>query len=756
MRRSRVGATVGATLLMVCSFAGRSVAAPATRAAAPTCTITGNAGNNVLDGTPGDDVICGLGGNDVITGEGGNDTLIGGAGVDTCIQGPGVGSISGCEALAPISFSIDDASGPEGNPGDANTLSFAVDLSTPVGVTVTVDYTTADGSATAPSDYATESGTLAFAAGVTAHTITVPIVGDANYEPDEAFTVVLSNPTAGTLDHTTATGTITNDDPQYQLNIGDAHGPESKPRLTFPVTITPPSPTAVYVQYQTVDQTASSPADYAGAIGVLAIPAGAASAKIVVPIVNDTINEPTETFAVVLSSPVGATITDGTGIGSIADDGDPLPTLTIADASHPEGDTGTTSFAFTATLSAPSGYTIAPTFTLTPGTALAGYDYENTARLTIPPGATTGTIVVPVETNKVPEHDETFTIKLSGGANLVLNGATATGTILNDDPGVVVDLVSPTGLFKSSGVGTAPAISADGHLVAFVDNFLHGFNEYSILYVRDRTTGELSQVGRSSHRSLITAVAMSGNGSRVAYAESGTGMIGQDGTELGAGDEPALDGDGDELVYRVPGGGIQLYTASTQAHVHVTSDGGASDPAISPSGNRIAFVAGDGSIQVYTVSTATTAVASVASDGTAANAPSSAPSLSTNGRYVLFASSATNLVGGDTNATTDEFRHDFSTGATVRVSVASDGSQLADGGQSGTLSTDGTKVAFVSGNGSVLVHTIGGATVTVVAAAATDAVISNDGTAIAFLSSKLLVDGIVERHAQPQAFVGNL
>ncbi len=72
-----------------------------------------------------------------------------------------------------------------------------VSLSTPVAQTVTVDYATADGTATAPADYVATAGTITFLPGETAHTIIVPIVDDSEPEGDETFVVNLSNPSGG-------------------------------------------------------------------------------------------------------------------------------------------------------------------------------------------------------------------------------------------------------------------------------------------------------------------------------------------------------------------------------------------------------------------------------------------------------------------------------------------------------------------------------------------------------------------------------
>jgi Tol biopolymer transport system component len=92
---------------------------------------------------------------------------------------------------------------------------------------------------------------------------------------------------------------------------------------------------------------------------------------------------------------------------------------------------------------------------------------------------------------------------------------------------------------------------------------------------------------------------------------------------------------------------------------------------------------------------------SVASDGTQANNWSAKPVISADGRFVAFQSKASNLVSGDTNGGYDQegfdmFVHDRSTRETIRVSVASDGSEADQYSHWGTISADGLDVAFTS------------------------------------------------------------
>ncbi len=111
----------------------------------------------------------------------------------------------------------------------------------------------------------------------------------------------------------------------------------------------------------------------------------------------------------------------------------------------------------------------------------------------------------------------------------------------------------------------------------------------------------------------------------------------------------------------------------------------------------------------------TTTRVSVASDGSQSNNNSYSPSISANGRYIAFLSEANNLVNGDTNGHQDVFVYDWETGDTIRVSVASDGTQGNGESYSPTISADGRYVAFDSlssnlvtmdtnGNSDIFVH----------------------------------------------------
>jgi hypothetical protein len=186
-------------------------------------TLRGTATVDKLYGLAGNDKLYGLAGNDYLNGGPGNDVLSGGPGADVLACGPGrdialadprdrVGA--DCETVRGLpkpAVAIEGASLAEGNTG-TQSLSFTVTLAQPTGLRVSITYATADGTATAGSDFTATSGTLVFGPGQTTRTVAVPVLGDTTYEPDETFTVTLSNPINGTLATATATGTIKNDD----------------------------------------------------------------------------------------------------------------------------------------------------------------------------------------------------------------------------------------------------------------------------------------------------------------------------------------------------------------------------------------------------------------------------------------------------------------------------------------------------------------------------------------------------------------
>lgn len=135
-------------------------------------------------------------------------------------------------APTPPSLSVAGASAAEGNSG-TTPFSFGVTLSHAATKPVSVKYATADKSAIAGSDYAATIGTLTFAPGETTKAIVVSVVGDTAVEPDETFTLTLTDPVGATIATGSATGTISNDDIASPVSSGSYQGATQEANYVF-------------------------------------------------------------------------------------------------------------------------------------------------------------------------------------------------------------------------------------------------------------------------------------------------------------------------------------------------------------------------------------------------------------------------------------------------------------------------------------------------------------------------------------------
>jgi subtilisin-like proprotein convertase family protein len=364
----------------------------------------------------------------------------------TIFDSQGAGTITNDDGTPTVpSISISNLSQNEGNSG-TTTFNFNLSLSQASATPVTVQFATADGTATtADNDYVAKSGTITFGAGVTSQQISITVNGDTKVESSETFTVNLSSPSGATIANNQATGTITNDDGVANLptlsiaNVTQAEGNSGTTAFTFNVTLSASSATPVTVQFATADGTAKiSDGDYTANSGTLTFGAGVTSQQITVQVNGDTTIESNETFAVNLSAPSGATIATGQATGTITnDDSAPLPTISIGNVSQNEGNNGTSAFTFNLTLSQTSASPVTVQFATADGTAtIAGSDYQSkSGTVTFGAGITTQQVTVLVNGDSVTESNETFVVNLSNPTNAILANAQGTATIVNDDGG---------------------------------------------------------------------------------------------------------------------------------------------------------------------------------------------------------------------------------------------------------------------------------------------------------------------------------
>ncbi|MBX3415848.1 MAG: hypothetical protein KF708_24405 [Pirellulales bacterium] len=344
-----------------------------------------------------------------------------------------IGTIQNDETRPTIS--IEDASVVEGDSG-LTEMTFLVRLSHASSETITVFYSTSDGTATAGSDYETSSGTLTFAPGVTELPVVVQIIGDTMDEPHETLLVTLDDPTNATLADGEAIGTITDDDGPTTISISSAsivEGNNGTTNLVFTLTLSRATEQTVTVQFSTADGTAQAGLDYLASAGTVTFNPLQTTQTLVVPIVGDLLDEDDETFSVVLSSPVNAEIEAGTATGTIVDDDD-APTIAIDSPSTTEGDTGTRQLAFKLTLSAASGRTITVNYATLASTAAVGIDFDAAGgTVTFAPGEVEKFINVAIIGDTFDEDDETFFVDLTNSVNAGIAVNRGTATIYDDD-----------------------------------------------------------------------------------------------------------------------------------------------------------------------------------------------------------------------------------------------------------------------------------------------------------------------------------
>ncbi len=356
-------------------------------------------------------------------------------------------------AFEALSLVIGNVTVTEGNSGTAN-ATFTVTLSGAGLQTVTVQYATGTpGSvpAIAGVDYVAAGGTLTFAPGETTKTITVLVNGDTLDEVDERFVVNLSNATNAAIFDNEAFCTITDDDGAPTISINDVtvtEGNSETTAATFTVSLSAPSGKSVTVRYATTTPgsiPATAGTDYvAVALTTLTFAPGETSKQITVLVNGDTLDEDTERFSVNLSSAGNATIADKEGFCTINDDDAP-PSLRINDVSQAEGNSGTSSFTFTVSLSAASGKTVTVKYqTALPSTLIAtpGTDYIAVplTALSFTPGQTSKTVTVLVNGDTTVEGAERFVVKLSAQTNATIADSEGFGTITNED---VTGLLAP-------------------------------------------------------------------------------------------------------------------------------------------------------------------------------------------------------------------------------------------------------------------------------------------------------------------------
>jgi hypothetical protein len=334
------------------------------------------------------------------------------------------------------SVSINDAVVTEGNAGTVDAV-FTVTLNQGGDLPVSVNYTTADSSATTPADYQPISGTLTFTpGGPTTQTVVVKVVGDTSQENNEQFSVNLNTPVNATIVSSGGSGTgyiVDDDDAVLTIqNVVVPEGDTGTSNAVFTVTRSGSTAGTTTVNYTASPSSATSPADYVTTSGTLTFAPGETSRTFNVGIVGDTLQEGNEQFSVALSGAVNATVDNGTVTATIIDDD--ASTFTVRGGVVREGDQDPGVLLFTVNRQGSLDGAASVNYATQASTATAGNDFVATSGvLNFAPGEASKQVAVPIMVDTVQEATEQFFMGLSNAVNATTTGPGATGTIVDDD-----------------------------------------------------------------------------------------------------------------------------------------------------------------------------------------------------------------------------------------------------------------------------------------------------------------------------------
>ena len=591
--------------------------------------------------------------------------------------------------FSPRNFSINDVTLTEGNNGITNAV-FAVSATSGIGKggagfiekidklsgsdilkflpTVSVDYSIANGIATAGIDYNSTNGQLTFSESETQKTITVEVIGDTTIEKDETFFVNLSNASNTDITKSQGIGIIKNDDILISISdvtLTEGNGGLFTPnqKAVFTVSLSGASTEMVIVDFETQSNIASADTDYKPTKGKLIFKPGEKEKTITVEVKGDKTIENDETFFVKLSNASNAIIVDEQGVGTILNDDFPVVNFGASSYSSTE-DSSDTIINIPITLSETplSDVTVAIAINSSSSATLgASKDYTlSTTSLTFPAGATgealTQNVAVTIKSDNIAEDAETVILTL--------------GTIT----GAIAGKTAVTTLTIGANDAIAYAISANAASVT---------------------------EGNSSTTPISFTVTRSGGtdaASSINYEIEGTATNGSDYNNIGG-----------TSGARSTTGTINFAAGETARTITMDVLGDTAIEANDAITVTLSNPVAPGPTATITTQAASTTIVnddvtsalrrvSVASDGTQGNDSSyNISSISADGRYVAFESFASSLVSGDTNDVADIFINDLQTGVTKRISVASDGTQRNNHSQSPSISADGRYVAFYSG-----------------------------------------------------------
>jgi chitinase len=290
-----------------------------------------------------------------------------------------------------------------------------------------------DGTARANIDYvAVPPAMLSFPAGQTPapQMVTVTIDPEPALTAARSFTIDLFDPSGATIGNGVGTVTINPPAPPA-VSIAPATvtaSPGGTTDAPFVVTLSAPSAQPVSVAYATADGSARAGIDYVASAHTLTFTPGQTEQNITVAVDAAPQYAAPRTFAVNLSSPVGATTGTSQAIGTILNPNIP-PQLSVSNAAVIASTSGSITATFTVSLSSPSTQAVTVDYATSDGTATAGVNYVAipTTLLTFTPGQTEQSVMVTVDSEAATASVASFAVRLSNPTGAAIAGSAAVG-----------------------------------------------------------------------------------------------------------------------------------------------------------------------------------------------------------------------------------------------------------------------------------------------------------------------------------------
>lgn len=361
-------------------------------------------------------------------------------------------------------------------------------LSVASGQAVTVDVASSNETAVVDNDYEQVAETITFAPGESSQTISLTVLEDLVEESAETVLLTLSNPVNATLGTPNpATLTILDNDSPPLVSFAAATVSESEDGgvALVPVVLQGETIKTITVEVTTSDGTAVAGEDYTATTETLSFAPGTMTAMVTIPLLNDALDEPSETVTLTLSNLVnGEPGTHMTSTLEIVDEDEP-PAIAFGDNSYSEVESAG-STVITVELAEPSAKMITVDYDAMDAAGKLGKVADFTpisGTLTFTPGVTSQSFVVTLVDDLIDEPDETAVLTLSNPDNGVLGDpAGATLTITDDDD-------PPTIAFSGA---TAEVNEADGTVVISATLSVESAKEISVMV---ETIGETADAG---------------------------------------------------------------------------------------------------------------------------------------------------------------------------------------------------------------------------------------------------------------------